>query len=296
MNDALLDVVRRYAGAHSDRNGVAPTPVAGLTTIRTFTPGALQYAIARPLVALVLQGRKQVAMGSRTFDLAAGVSLLITADVPTVSQITRASAAAPYLSLVLDLDPEVIGKLSVEMDAPPCRGGGPIYVHPTAAEVADTALRLMRLIDRPPSLEILRAQMIRELHYWLLAGPHGAAIRSLGLTSSCAQSVARAVAIIRSEYKRPLRIEHLAAAAGMSPSSFHEHFRAITSLTPLQFQKQMRLIEARRMMFAEGAAISQAAYAVGYGSVPQFTRDYGRLFGMPPAKDMKAARDRTHAA
>jgi AraC-like DNA-binding protein len=139
---------------------------------------------------------------------------------------------------------------------------------------------------------VLQAQLVRELHYWLLAGRHGSAIRRLGLPEGQVRRVARAVALLRAEYARRLPVEHLAAVAGMSPSSFHEHFRAVTSLTPLQFQKQLRLIEARRLMMAEGANSSHAAYSVGYESVQQFTREYGRMFGLPPVRDVEAAKDR----
>ena len=143
---------------------------------------------------------------------------------------------------------------------------------------------------------MLQGQLMRELHFWLLSGRHGGSIRSLGVLDSHAQRIARAVAIIRSDFAKPLRVEHLAEVAGMSPSSFHEHFRAITALTPMQFQKQLRLIEARRLLIADGAAISHATYAVGYESVPQFTRDYGRLFGLPPGRDIKAAKANVQAA
>jgi AraC-like DNA-binding protein len=131
---------------------------------------------------------------------------------------------------------------------------------------------------------------MREMHYWLLAGCHGSAIRRLGWPDGHVQRVARAVAVLRAEFARPLPVERLAAVAGMSLSSFHQHFRTVTSLSPLQFQKQLRLIEARRMMLSEGATASSAAFAVGYESVPQFTREYGRMFGLPPLRDMKAAR------
>jgi AraC-like DNA-binding protein len=231
-------------------------------------------------------------MGNSTFDFGAGQSLLITADVPTVSQITSASIRAPYFSLVVDLDSAVIEGLVMEMGSIPFATGMPVRVDPTEAEVADAALRLLRLLDRPASLPVLQTQLIRELHFWLLSGRHGGAMRGLGVAESYARRVARAIALIRANLARPLRVEHLAEVADMSPSSFHEHFRSVTSLTPLQFQKQLRLIEARRRMLAEGDMISNAAYAVGYESVPQFTREYGRMFGLPPARDMKAAKAR----
>ena len=296
MRDTLLDVVRRHAEAHADPAGIAPTPIPGLATVRATSPSGLVHAVSRPLVCLVLQGAKQVAMGAQVFAFAAGDSLLITADVPIVSQVTRASVAAPYFSLVLELDLAVIADLATQMEAGLAAEGAPVCVEPTDAEVADAALRLMRLLDRPAAEPVLRALLVRELHYWLLAGRHGVAIRRLGWPEGHARRVARAVAVLRAEFAQPLPVERLAAVAGMSPSSFHRHFLAVTSLSPLQFQKQLRLIEARRLMAAEGASASRAAFAVGYESVPQFTREYGRMFGLPPVRDVEAARSGARAA
>jgi AraC-like DNA-binding protein len=291
MNTMLLDAARRHANAHC-RDGVAPTSIPGLTVLRETTPTALHYAIMKPLVAIVLQGEKRVTLSSSTFDFGAGESLLITTVVPTVSQVTRASAGAPYLSLVIDLDPVVIEALVTEMGSAPFSAGQPVRVDATEDEVMDAALRLMRLLDRPTALQVLQDQLLRELHFWLLSGRHGGAIRALGVADSYAQRIARAVSLIRSEFANTLRVESLAEVAGMSISAFHEHFRGVTALTPLQFQKQVRLIEARRMLVAEGEMISNAAYAVGYESVQQFTREYGRMFGMPPARDVRATRMR----
>jgi hypothetical protein len=169
----LLDAVRRYAGAHAAEGGLAQTPIPGLTTVRATAPSGLMHAISRPLVCLVLQGAKRVTMGAQSFDFAAGDSLLITADVPTVSQITRASVAAPYLSLVLELDPAVVTDLAIQMKAVLVGSRAPVRADPTDTEAADAALRLMRLLDRPAAVPLLGAQLVRELHYWLLAGRHG---------------------------------------------------------------------------------------------------------------------------
>jgi AraC-like DNA-binding protein len=296
MTDTLLNAVARYVHAHADCAGLARTPIAGLSAISSNTPSGLVHAVACPLVCLVLQGSKQVTMGAQTFTFNAGDSLLITADVPTVSQITQASDVVPYLSLVLDLDLATIAELALQMQAVPVAHGAPVRSEPTDAEVADAALRLMRLLERPAAVPVLHAQRVRELHYWLLAGRHGAAIRRLGWPEAQASRVARAVAVLRAEFMRPLPLERLAAVAGMSASSFHQHFRAVTSLSPLQFQKQLRLIEAKRLMSAQGMSASSAAFAVGYESVPQFTREYGRMFGLPPARDMQAAKDSVAAA
>lgn len=296
MTETLLQIASRHSAVHADDKGIASTPFAGISIIRETAPSALQFAISKPLVALVLQGAKRVTTGRTSLDFAAGDSLLIASDVPTVSQITRATAAAPYLSLVVELDPVVIEKLVVEMGSLPFVPSQLLRVEPTEQELADAALRLLRLIDRPSSLRILQSQLVRELHYWLLAGRHGGTIRALGIADSHAHRIGRAVAIIRADYTRPLRVDRLAKAAGMSQSAFHLHFRSVTSLTPLQFQKQLRLIEARRAMLAEGAKIATAAHLVGYESLTQFTREYCRLFGMPPGRDMREAKRRVESA
>jgi AraC-like DNA-binding protein len=295
MQDALRDALRRYTEAHADANGIVTAPIPGVTAVRTTATGELQYGIPRPLVSLVVQGTKQVTMGSRTLSFGAGASMLIAADVPTVSQITEASRVAPYLSFSLYLDPALIAGLSIEMKAIAVDDGPPLRLQPTDDEVADVALRMLRLLDRPAAIPVLTSQLIREMHYWLLAGRHGPAIRHLGFPNSHAGRIARAVEVIRSQYSAPLSVERLASVAGMSPSTFHQHFRALTSLSPLQFQKHLRLIEARRMMLADGALPSNAAYAVGYESVSQFTREYRRLFGLPPAREIDAARRRAQA-
>ena len=290
MQDTLTSAVARFADSHANADGVAVTPVAGLTLIRASAPSALQYAISNPMVVLVVQGAKRVSMNGVPYDFSAGQSLFITADVPTVSRITEASIASPYYSLVVDLDPALIAELCGEMDAQAEGRAGPVHVGETSADVANAALRLVNLLHRPAALPILSRQVMREMHYWLLSGQHGASIRRLGWPDSAVERIGRAVAHIRHQFASTIRIEDLAALAGMSLSSFHQHFRQVTSLSPLQFQKQLRLIEARRLMLAEGHMASQAAFSVGYESVPQFTREYGRLFGVPPGQDMREAR------
>jgi AraC-like DNA-binding protein len=296
MIQPLRDAVRRYTDAHADPMGIAQASITGMSLVRTTGAGELQYGIQRALICLVLQGTKEVTMGSRTMAFHAGDSMLITADVPTVSQITKASRIAPYLSFSLYLAPALIADLSVEMNEVPLGDEGPLTLQPTDTEVADTALRLVRLLDRPASIRVLQDQLIREMHYWLLVGRHGPAIRHLGFPDSHARRIGRAVEAIRSNFATPLRVEQLAAIAGMSTSTFHHHFRNVTSLSPLQFLKQLRLIEARRIMLADGVSPSNAAYSVGYESVQQFTREYRRLFGMPPVQETEAARRKVQQA
>jgi AraC-like DNA-binding protein len=295
LRSSLLEVALSHAEKDAPSSNQTDTGIPGLSIVCATALGDLDCAVSRPLACLVLQGGKQVTMGTRTFVFGAGDTLLITADVPTVSQIIGASKTEPYVSVVLELDPAVIAELSLQMHQTPV-SAPPVRVDPTETDVADAALRLMQLLDRPASRPVLQAQRIREFHYWLLAGKHGPEIRRLGWPDGHSQRVARTVAVLRAEYARPLRVQQLAAAAGMSPSSFHQHFRAVTSLSPLQFQKQMRLIEARRLMISEGLTASSAAFAVGYESASHFNREYGRLFGVPPARDAEMVRQRADDA
>jgi AraC-like DNA-binding protein len=284
----LLDAVRRYGETHADETGIAETPIPGLMVVRVPARSGLMHDLYRPLICIVVQGSKCVTVGTQDFSYSAGDMLLVTADIPTVSQITRASVAQPYLSLVLELNPTIIAELAGEMGGEPSGTHVQVRVDPTESEVADAALRLMRLLDRPASVPVLQAQLVREMHYWLLEGRHGPAIRQLGWPEGHVQRIARAVTVLRGAYKKPLPVEQLAAVAGMSPSSFHQHFRAVTTLSPLQFQKHLRLIEARRLMVSEDKSASSAAFDVGYESVSQFTREYRRMFGQPPVRDTDA--------
>lgn len=287
--NTLFTEVDRYARHNTGADGIVHTPVPGLTIVWSDKPNEIDHAISRPLACLILQGAKQVSTSGETRLFGSGDSLLITADVPTINQIVRASASQPYCSLVLDLDLAIITELATEMSLQPAPGGQPMHNVPTDTRVADSALRLMLLLQRPEAIPILCSQLLREIHYWLLTGQHGAAIRELGIPDSQIRRIARVVALLRAEFARPLTISRLAAEAGMSPSSLYQHFRAVTTLSPLQFQKQLRLIEGRRLMRAEGMTVSSAAFATGYESVSHFTREYRRMFGRPPSRDLSKA-------
>lgn len=293
MTQALLDRVDEYIRSHGAAAGMVATSVPGVFVATADAPGGLVHDMSRPLLALVLQGRKQVSLGARRLEFGAGDSLLVTADVPTVSQVVQASAAAPYRSFVMELDAGLIAELAGGMAPEAGEDGAALRAGPTDADVADAALRLMRLLERPAVMSVLLAPVVRELHAWLLVGRHGAAVRRLGWAEGAARRIAGAVEVLRADYARPIRVGRLAAAAGMSPSAFHKHFRAVTSLSPLQFQKQLRLIEARRLMASEALGAASAAYAVGYESASQFSRDHARLFGDPPGRSLTATRART---
>jgi AraC-like DNA-binding protein len=292
MPDDLRDAVLRYTTSNRQSANTAVTPVPGLFLIQRTTPTELEHTLIKPLVCLVLQGRKRVAISDSAFSYGAGDTMIVTGNVPTASRISEASAANPYLSLALDLDPAVITDLV--MGAPE-KSSQPTWQN-TDKDLRDALRRLVLLLERPDSLPVLKEALLREIHHWLLLGPHGQAIRNLGLPGSHSQRIARAVAILRAEFAQPLPIERLAAVAGMSRSTFHQHFRSITSLSPLQFQKHLRLIEARRLVLSQGKAFSQVAFEVGYESASQFSREYARMFGRSPAKDRQTMGARWGAA
>ena len=293
--ETLAAAVRRHADAHADPDGVAATPIPGLVLMRVSGPTGLTKALYRPVLCLVLQGAKEVTAGVAVHRFAAGRALVVGADIPVSSRVIEASRAAPYLALALALDLGVMRDVMAELAAapPPAPSSGhdpAILVDDTDAAVADCASRLVRLLERPAAVPVLRAPIVTEMHYWLLAGRHGAAMRRLALPDGPAARVARAVALLRAGFAGHLPVERLAAAAGMSPSSFHQHFKAVTTLSPLQFQKHLRLLEARRLMLNEGHGATRAAFAVGYESVSHFTRDYARMFGTAPSRDMGEGR------
>lgn len=287
MFDELKQAVQRYTESHAQAANVTITPVSGLFLIQRTAPSELEHTVAQPLVCLVLQGRKQVAMASGAYSYGAGDTMIVTGSVPTASRISVASVAKPYLSLALDLDPTVITDLI--MGAPQRRPDQ--TAQDTDKDLQDALRRLVLLLERPNSLSVLKDGLIREIHHWLLLGRQGQAIQNLGLPGSHSQRVGHAVAILRSDFAQPLPIERLAAAAGMSRSTFHQHFRTITSLSPLQFQKHLRLIEARRLILSKGKSLSQVAFVVGYESASQFSREYTRMYGLPPARDKQAVRE-----
>jgi AraC-like DNA-binding protein len=289
--EALKRAVMEYADAHADAEGMVRTPVPGVSVMRADGPTEIIHSIYRPVVCLVLQGMKQVTAADDVHDFAAGKSVVVAVDMPVMGRVVRATAAEPYVAMAVELDmglmQEIMGQVAAIATASRPAAAARVIVDDTSEAVADCALRLMRLVERPEAAPVLHEPILRELHYWLLAGPHGPAIRRLALPDGHAQRIARAVAVLRRNFAQPVSIERLAATAGMSPSSFHQHFKALTSLSPLRFQKQLRLLEARRLMRSEGFSAGRAALEVGYESVSQFTREYGRAFGAPPGRDTR---------
>jgi AraC-like DNA-binding protein len=287
--EALKQAIRIYADQHANEDGLATTPITGVRMMRRYGPTGPMRSVYKPLICLVLQGAKTLAVGNEVHEFTAGQSQILRVDRPVVGRVTRASQREPYLALAVELDMGVVRDINAHVNLAgqaPASARSALFIEDTDAATLDCAKRLMRLLDRPDAIPVLRPSIVNEMHYWLLAGRHGAAVREMALVNSAAERVTRAIAIIRSEYNRSIEIERLASAAGMSTSSFHRHFKAVTSLSPVQFQKQLRLIEARRLMVSEGFGASRSAFEVGYESVSQFTREYARMFGAPPRRDV----------
>ncbi len=286
--ESLKQAVQAYAKRYANRDGLALTAVPGLRMMYVEAPAGDLQSVYKPLVCLVLQGAKRILVGKQQAVLSAGESVIVSADMPVVGRIVQASREAPYLAVAVELDRAILRELAAHMGsayAPPLPEMSTLFAEDSEAEVIDCVSRLMKLLDRPDSAPLLRPGIMQELHYWLLSGSHGAALRDIADPDSYASRLADAIALLRAEYTSRLSVEQLAAKAGMSLSSFHKHFKHMTSLTPGQYQQRLRLIEARRLMLDEGCSASNAAFEVGYESVSQFTREYGRLFQLPPKRD-----------
>ncbi|MBH0238011.1 AraC family transcriptional regulator [Methylobrevis albus] len=289
--EKLKQAVRNYALRHRNHDGLALTPVPGLKLKCVEAPQGRHYAVLRPLVVFVLQGAKRMTIGLENRTITVGHSAIVSVDMPVVTHIERASPEQPYLAVAVELEMAMLAEAATYLA--PARTEGrapPLFADDAEAAALDCVMRLVGLCDRPAAIALLRPGIMLELHYWLLRGPHGADLGVLCDPASQANRLAAAIAILRTEFRTRISVERLAAEAGMGLSTFHTHFRRLLSLSPGQYQKRLRLIEARRLMLEEGVSASSAAYEVGYESVSQFTREYARLFNAPPKRDAQRAR------
>ncbi|WP_144630454.1 AraC family transcriptional regulator [Bordetella genomosp. 13] len=290
---ALKTAISRYLNArHPDQSGAFATPVDGLVLMRNVRKDVLNHMVYRPALCLVVQGAKSVMLNDQVLHYAEMQSLVISVELPGVGRITQASPERPYLAIALEFDPMVLREVLEQLPRQPApvEPGLGLYVEDTDAALADCMLRLVNVLETPAMLPVLAPLLMREICARLLTGPNGGRLCTLALPAGHAQRVGEAIRLLRTQYTRPLRIEELAAAANMSASSFHQHFKQLTSMTPLQYQKQLRLLEARRLMLVEDANVMRAAYQVGYESPSQFSREYTRMFGVPPKRDALSTR------
>lgn len=281
----LRDMIAR----HAKDEGVHETAVPRLTLVRASQPTEPLHAVHKPSICMIAQGRKRLKLCENLMEYGAGSHLVASLDLPVVGHVCEASAEEPYLCLRLDLDLALLGTLVLEMNAPiaqtapSCRALG---VAETPAALHDAAVRLVALLDRPQDIPFLAPLVERELLYLLLRGEHAGLLHQMLTPNHRLQNVNRAIGWIRNNFHRPFSIDQLAQEARMSSSSLHEHFRAMTNMSPLQYQKQLRLQEARRLILTEALDAASAGRRVGYDSPSQFSREYRRQFGAPPLADV----------
>jgi AraC-like DNA-binding protein len=267
---------------------VAPLP--GLRLLHHPVRTDFDATIYEPVVCLILQGRKETSFGGGRFRLGAGECLLVSHDLPVSSRIVE----APYLAMLVDVDLDTLRGLYDDLGASPRDGadGSALEVHAASPRLLDALGRYLELIDAPTDARVLGPMVSREIHYRLLMDPVGAMLRSLLRYDSHAALVSRAIARIRRDFRAPIGVDELAREVGMSVSSFHRHFKAVTTLSPLQYQKELRLLEARRLLRAGAPSVSATGFDVGYESLSQFSREYARKFGRSPAHDLARPRAR----
>lgn len=256
----------------------------GLLLLAQGTPSSFESSLYEPVVCLILRGKKETEIGGKTLSFGAGECLLVSHDLPVRSRVTF----APYLALVLELEVASLRRLYDEVAEAPLssESAAAAVTFQAQPELLDAFHRYLALADSPRDAHVLGPLILKELHYRLLMAPIGGMLRSLIRHDSDASAISRAIGHLRAELRAPVAIPELARRVGMSSSSFHKHFKAITSTTPLQYQKELRLLEARRLLRAGGGSVSDAAYAVGYESSSQFSREYARKFGVPPSRDL----------
>jgi AraC-like DNA-binding protein len=274
-------------------NGLHATAIDSLKFLRESDTSRVMRGVSEPILAIVVQGKKEVLLNEETYPYGVAQYLVISVDLPICGLAIEASPEQPYLSFALDLDPvqlcDIIAQTNLESDRQDNSMRG-LFISDAEPSLLDCAIRLTRLLDTPQDIPFLAPMIILEIYYRLLVGEQGESVRQIATSGSKMQRIAEAIKLIKADFSQPLRIENLAEHANMSSSSFHRHFKEVTSMSPLQYQKQLRLLTARQMMLVENADATQAAYQVGYESPSQFSREYSRMFGAPPIRDIERLR------
>jgi AraC-like DNA-binding protein len=296
-HEAAIDRCKELAALvdrHTDGrgNGAHATAINPLVFMRECNPATAMQSVTEPLLSIVVQGKKELLLNEETYQYGIAQYLVVTVDLPLSACAVEATSDQPYLGFKLKLDPaqlcEIIAQTNLDRGKKESVNGW--FISDADPSLIDCAIRLTQLLDTPQDIPFLAPMIIREIYYRLLGGEQGEAVRQIATSGSTMQRIAEVIKQIKADFTKPLRIEELAGQANMSPSSFHRHFKAVTSMSPLQYQKQLRLLSARQMMLAEDADATYTAYQVGYESTSQFSREYSRMFGAPPIRDVERLR------
>ncbi len=294
---ALADLARlaETIRAHAPYDGHFSLRLPGVEVVRASRPNQERiHGLARPALCVVAQGAKTIFLGDETFSYDASRMLVFSVDMPVSGQVTQASPAEPFLCLKLDLDPARIADLMLKVypnGLPQVQKNLAVYAAPSEPAIISAAVRLVELMAQAEDVELIAPLVVDEILIRLLRSPIGARVAQIGQEDSRLQRVAKAVTWVRAHYDRPLDVERLAGMVNMSVSAFHQHFKAVTSMSPIQFQKVLRLHEARRLMLVRMMDAGSACRQVGYLSASQFSREYGRFFGSAPTKDIARLRE-----
>jgi AraC-like DNA-binding protein len=291
--EIALDALGKSIARWTDKGDQPTTAIPGLSLFQRIAPTPPASFMFEPRICVIAQGAKRVLLGDETYVYDPQHFLITSVDLPTVAQVINASREKPYLGIILKIDQREISQLMVDSNLPPPRpqkSSRGMATGDVTLPMLSTFQRLIELLDEPKDIPILAPIIQREIFYRLLVGDQGVRLRQMASAGSQSQQIARAIDWLKSNYTQPLRIDDLAAQVNMSTSTFHHHFRAVTAMSPLQYQKWLRLNEARRIMLAENQDATTAAFQVGYESPSQFSREYGRLFGAPPLRDITSLR------
>jgi len=291
--EGAIDALTRGIARWTDNVERNDTAVPGLSLFRREEPTEPATGMYEPSICMVVQGAKRVILGDDTYVYDAQHYLITSVHLPTVVQVLEASREKPYLGLVLKLDPRELTQLMADSDLPPPRthrSSRGMAIGKVTLPLLAAFQRLIDLLDEPADIPVLSPIIQREVIYRLFVGDQGARLRQIASAGSPSHQIARAIDWLKNNYAQPLRVDDLAGQAGMSSSTFHHHFRSMTALSPLQYQKRLRLQEARRLMLTERLDAATAAFRVGYESPSQFSREYNRLFGAPPLRDVTSLR------
>ena len=279
---------------HSNADGICGTAISALRCIKLSAPSMQLPAVYEPSICVIVQGSKQVLLENEIYHYAPPQFLAVSVDLPLLGQVLQASADRPYLCLQIEIDSRQIADLVAQLGGThwtrndSARG---LFVGTLDGAVQEAVLRLARLLETPKDISVLAPLMLREIYYRLLSGQYGAGIAQIAIAGSNMHTIGQIIRRMKSNLAAPVRVEELAAMANMSQSSFHEHFKAVTAMSPLQDIKRLRLTEARQILLSGTADAASTAYRVGYESASQFSREYARMFGAPPMRDIAEIRD-----
>lgn len=288
--DQLVQAMLRYTERAPGESPFA-TAIDRMAIMRSDHPKPPSHMIFRPSMCIVAQGAKWATFGGDQLEYRAGQALVIGVETPSIGRVVEASPGEPCLVLAFELDIAIMRNVAEGLDLPPRSSREPgrgVLVTDFQGSLADCVLRLVRLLDTPSAIPALHPVIMREICYWLLTGPHGGDIARLTLVNSPSRPVMNALHNLRDRFRETVRVEELAAIARLSASAFYRQFKALTAMTPLQYQKQLRLLEARRLMASNALNVETACFQVGYESPSQFSRDYSRMFGASPKRDATA--------